>query len=245
MRPPLFLPPQLGALKRLISVTNALSALVSCGFVTSTKNVEELMRVASKIDALRSNSFASSSSSPVPFNDTGLNNRVAPGGVPGDAYCFSVNEYLFSLLHFLEKVAIKNVLKSSLLPEVLQLVALAVNVQVRRSNAAWAVIEAIMHSNKQTACICVKGFLDIFSGNADSNNGRVTATSPALSLKRVSDKAATVRGAIYCLGMALWGSRRLDSLRIFWGSALESLARLVEHNNNESSGSSNSININI
>jgi hypothetical protein len=112
--------------------------------------------------------------------------------------------FIVEVLHLLDDTTKGNGLPPSLLDSIISTLCFAVNIE---SQAAWFVMRTIISNDTMTAMRAILSLLDKMLRS--TNN---------------AENLVICRGVIFTLGMALWGSGRIPSIRIYWVDALEKLA---------------------
>lgn len=130
---------------------------------------------------------------------------LTPSETPSDQHT-----YLVGILKFVQALATTSSLPTMFLPKVLHVVTVAVNVE---SHASWSALNAILSTNPSQAIV---GLIDVIN----------TAISTPLATNEYN--VAATRGAVFCLGMAMWGSKRVEGGRCYWKEAVEAMSKLIK-----------------
>jgi len=127
----------------------------------------------------------------------------------------SSSHFIIEALHFFEKIGNSpRSFPSDELPSIIQILCYAVNIE---SQAAWFVLRSILAHSKTTCdgmstILSLLDTIDLYKRNPSANVQLLAKT----------------RGVIFTLGMALWGSGRIQHLRVFWVEALTKLSSTVK-----------------
>ena len=139
-----------------------------------------------------------------------------PEAVP-QGHAVERQAHLVAVLKFIQALASSSSLPPEMLSSVLRVITVAVNME---SHASWAALNAVLSTTPSKAIV---GLIEVI-------NSTIAAPLPSAEYN-----VASARGAVFCLGMAMWGSKRVEGGRCFWREAVEAMSRLIKVERSDSS----------